>query len=345
MTQNQILCVSYFDHVIGPNTFYSSENLSKSPDAPDINRILEFNDEEGTFIFAYRKFQTVNHIFYIDSDLARGGKELIMITYMIKTAIFKDEIVDVFRYLDSKAPVLEEFATDIRNLKDLSSVLHLKKNSFSGENVLDLADESLRNCFLELFNKYFEKLTPKYKLETPLKDKRQIKKIFIIGAPKAGKTTFLKNLELIQFLNIKRNDLPSRVYEVIIENLEILKYDDNLREFECKEFENLENCVNFSQGFILLFNISEEHSILQTKEIFKIVDNTRLDLKSQLVPILIIGNKFHDKEDFDESFINTIFEIHELRELGVKVKYFPINILKEDEEVMKAMRWLIRKII
>ncbi len=60
---------------------------------------------------------------------------------------------------------------------------------------------------------------------------------------------------------------------------------------------------------------------------------------------MIIGNKFHDKEDFDESFINTTFEIHELRELGVKVKYFPINILKEDEEVMKAMRWLIRKII
>ena len=231
MTQNQILCVSYFDQVIGPNTFYSSENLSKSPDAPDINRILEFNDEEGTFIFAYRKFQTVNHIFYIESDLARGGKELIMITYMIKTAIFKDEIVDVFRYLDSKAPVLEEFATEIKKLKDLSSLLHLKKESFSGENILDLADEKLRNCFLDLFNKYFEKLTPKYKLETPIKDKRQIKKIFIIGAPKAGKTTFLKNLELIQFLNIKRNDLPSRVYEVIIENLEILNYDDNLREF------------------------------------------------------------------------------------------------------------------
>ena len=106
MSQNQILCITYFDQVIGPSTFYSNELLSASVEAPDINRILEFNDEEGTFIFAYRKFQTVNHIFYVDSDFARGGKELMMITYMIKTAIFKDEIVDVFRYLDSKAPVL-----------------------------------------------------------------------------------------------------------------------------------------------------------------------------------------------------------------------------------------------
>ena len=345
MTQNQILCVTYFDEVIGPSTLYSSVPLTENADTPDLNRILEFNDEEGTFIFAYRKFQTVNHIFYVDSKIARGGKELMMITYMIKTAIFKDEIVDVFRYLDSKAPVLVEFALEISNLNELSSTLHLKKSALSGEYVLELANEELRSKFLEIFQKYFQKLAPKYRIDTPIRDKRLLKKIFIIGAPRVGKTTFLKNIELIQFLNIKRNDLPSRIYEVVIENLEILKYDESISEFECKEFENLENCVNFSQGFILLFNLADKNSIIRTKEIFKIVDNTRLELETELAPILIIGNKFHDKEDIDQEFINKTFEINELRELGVKVKYFPINILKEDEKVMEAMRWLIRKII
>jgi len=312
---------------------------------PDLNRILEFNDEEGTFIFAYRKFQTVNHIFYMDSKLARGGKELMMITYMIKTAIFKDEIVDVFRYLDSKAPVLEEFASEIKRLNEISSVLHLKKSALSDEYVLDSANEELKRRFLEIFNKYFKKLSPKYKLETPIRDKRLIKKIFIIGASRVGKTTFLKNIELIQFLNIKRNDLPTRIYEVVIENMEILKYDKSIREFECKEFENLENCVNFSQGFILLFNLSDKNSIIQTKEIFKIVDNTRLEMETELAPILIIGNKFHDREKIDLEFIYEIFEIEELRELGIKIEYFPINILKEDEKVMEALRWLIKNIV
>ena len=97
MSQDQILCVSYFDQVIGPNTLYCNEALTEIIGAPDLDKILEFNDEEGTFIFAYRKFQTVNHIFYIDSKIARGGKDLMMITYMIRTAIFKDEIVDVFK--------------------------------------------------------------------------------------------------------------------------------------------------------------------------------------------------------------------------------------------------------
>jgi len=345
MTQNQILCVTYFDEVIGPSTLYSSEPLVESTDTPDLNRILEFNEEEGTFIFAYRKFQTVNHIFYADSEIARGGKELMMITYMIKTAIFKGEIVDVFRYLDSKAPVLEEFASELKKCNNLFSILHLKKSALTGKYVLELANEDLKSNFLMIFDKYFMKLSPKYKLETPIKDKRLIKKLFIIGAPRVGKTTFLKNIELIQFLNIKRNDLPSRIFEVVIENLEILKYDNVLSEFECKEFENLQNCVNFSQGFILLFNLSDKNSVLQTKEIFKIVDNTRLEMETDLAPILIIGNKFFDKEDITPEFVYETFEIEQLKELGIKVHYFPINILKEDEKVMEAIRWLIKKII
>lgn len=345
MTQNQILCIIYFDEIIGPSTLYSSETLAETTDSPDLNRILEFNDEEGTFIFAYRKYQTVNHIFYVDSKLARGGKDLMMITYMIKTAIFKDDIVDVFRYLDSKAPVLEDFASEIRKLNDLTSILHLKKSALTGDYVLDLADDELKKKFLKIFNIYFTKLSPKYKLETPIKDKRLIKKIFIIGASRVGKTTFLKNIELIQFLNIKRNDLPSRIFEVVIENLEILKYDKGISAFECKEFENLQNCVNFSQGFIILFNLSDKNSVIQTKEIFKIVDNTRLEMETELAPLLIIGNKFHDKEDVDPEFVYDTFEFHELKEIGVKVKYFPINILKEDEKVMEALRWLIKHII
>ena len=61
---NQILCISYFDQIIGPNRFFCSEPLKEGPDSPDLNKILEFNDEEGTFIFAFRKYQTVNHLPY-----------------------------------------------------------------------------------------------------------------------------------------------------------------------------------------------------------------------------------------------------------------------------------------
>lgn len=345
MPQNQILCVSYFDQVMGPSTLYSSEPLSESIIAPDINRILEFNDEEGTFIFAYRKFQTVNHIFYIDSNLARGGKELLMITYLIKTAIFKDEIVDVFKYLDSKEPILEEFASELKNLNKISTILHHKERVNPVENILELANEELKNSFFEIFNRYFKKLSPKYRMETPVHGKQHLKKIFILGAPKVGKTTLLKNIELIQFLNIKKNDLSTRIYEVLIDNIEILKYDKGIGEFACKEFENLEECMILAQGFILIFNISDDKSIAQTKEIYQIVKNKCLEIENVLVPVLIIGNKFHDKEGLQPDYIHKVFEIEKLKELGVKIKYYAINILNEDEKVMKGLRWLIKNII
>jgi signal recognition particle receptor subunit beta len=344
MSQEQILCVSYFDQVIGPSKLYCNEALTDVVGAPDLDRILEFNEEEGTFIFAYRKYQTVNHLFYIDSKFARGGKDLLMITYMIKTAIFKDEIVDVFKYLDSKTPILEDFAEDIKKLNELTLLLHLKK-SVTTENVLNFADEELKASFLEIYNQYFQKLTPEYRLETPIKSKKRIKKIFIIGASKTGKKTLLKNVELIQFLNIKNNDLPTRIYEVIIENLEILYFDRDKCELGCKAFDSFEDCLQHSQGLILVLKLSDENSLLETKNLYQIIENKFTEMEKELVPVLIIGNKFSYDDDDKTEFIHNTFEIENLKERGRRIKYFPINILEEDQKVMKALRWMVKNIL
>ncbi|MFW9877800.1 MAG: ADP-ribosylation factor-like protein [Candidatus Thorarchaeota archaeon] len=345
MSQDQILSVSYFDQVIGPNVFYSSEPLEDVVGAPDLDRILEFNEEEGTFIFAYRKYQTVNHLFYIDSRFARGGKELLMITFMIKTAFFKDGIVDVFKYLDSKGPILEDFAKEIKKLNDLTSLLHMKKSGMSEGNVLNYSDEKFKNAFLEIFNKYFQKLVPKYRIETPIKDKKIIKKIFIVGAPKAGKKTLQKNVEFIQFQNIKSNDLSVRILEVIIENLEILKYDEKECDFGCKGFTSFDDCLIHTQGLILIFKLSDQQSILDTKNMFQIIEDKYLEMGIDPTPVLIIGNKFDTDEDDKIEYILKIFEIEKLKEKGRRIRYFPIKILEEDQRVMKSLRWMIKNII
>ncbi|MHA2006561.1 MAG: ADP-ribosylation factor-like protein [Promethearchaeota archaeon] len=345
MSQDQILCVTYFDQVIGPNTLYCSESLEDIVGAPDLDKILEFNDEEGTFIFAYRKYQTVNHIFYIDSKLARGGRDLLMITYMIKTAIFQDEIVDVFKYLDSKSPILEDFAEEIKNLKEISSLLHMQTRMSSDRGVLNFAEDELKTDFLDIFNGFFQKLMPEYRLETPARSKKAIKKIFILGAPKAGKKTLLKNIELMQFLNIKNNDLPSRILEVLVENLEILIFDENKCEFDCKGFDSFEDCMIQSQGFILIFKTSDENSILETKNLFQVIEDKQIEMKNEPVPVLIVGNKFDVREDEKKDFIHKTFQIEELKKNGRRIRYFPIKILEEDQRVMKALRWMIKNIL
>ena len=264
---------------------------------------------------------------------------------MIKTAFFKDEIVDVFKYLDSKTPILEDFAEDIKDLNELTPLLHIKKNISTEENVLNYADKELKKTFIDIYNRYFRKLTPKYRLETPIKDKKRVKKIFIVGSPKTGKKTLLKNIELIQFLNVRNNDLPTRIYEVIIENLEILNFDQVNCDFGCKAFDSFEDCLQHSQGLILVLKLSDENSILETKNMYQVIEDKFLELEIASVPVLIIGNKFSHDDDEKKELIHKTFEIENLKEEGRKIRYFPVKVLEEDKKVMKALRWMIKNIL
>ncbi|MHA1491251.1 MAG: ADP-ribosylation factor-like protein [Promethearchaeota archaeon] len=339
--KEQILCISYFDQVIGPSLFYSSEDNLDS-DLPDINRILEFNEEEGTFIFAFRKYQTINHLFYIDSRIARGGKELLMITYMIRSAIFKNEIPDVFKYLDSKTPILEEYASKLRNIDGLIEIMHEHKDLGPKKGLLNITSPKFKNEFIKIFNFYFKQLSPHSHLDSPLRSLPTSKKIYIFGPKNSGKTTFLKNLEMIQFLNQRNNDIQTRIYEVVIDNIEILTFNKANKEFECEGKKNFTECA---QGLILIFNATEKKFIQEAKEMFKIIDNKRSEMKRETIPILIIGDKIRNKKEFGSKKIKEIFNLTELKKLGMVIRYFPINVLKEDEKIVKAIRWLIKQIV
>ena len=77
---DKFLVISYFDNIIGPNILYSNDDIKNIYDFPDLSRILDFSEKDNTFLFSYRKFQTINSVFNMNSNLARGGKELIMIS-------------------------------------------------------------------------------------------------------------------------------------------------------------------------------------------------------------------------------------------------------------------------
>jgi len=68
----KFLVLSYFDIDIEPNILYSNTDISNIYEFPDLSRILEFSEVDDTFIFSFRKFQTINAIFYMKSDIARG---------------------------------------------------------------------------------------------------------------------------------------------------------------------------------------------------------------------------------------------------------------------------------
>lgn len=348
MSSESILCISYFDTILGPNTFYCNEPLN-TDEHPDLGRILEFQEREGSFLFSFRKFQTINHIFYIDSDLARGGKELLMITYMIRAAYFKDEISDVYRYLESKIPDLEEFASELKTFDEITKILQSHKNFKIRNDLLSLASKAFRKKFLDTYNKYYIKITPKIPITSPsLISKGDLKKFYIFGPKNSGKTTLLKNLEVIQFLQYKdkakKRELTNKIYDFIIDNIELLTYECIEEDPDGKKTKLYQDCMDNAQGFILLFNANNEESINDTIEMLQLILNKCLD-KGESMPILIIGNKFHDKEAISPDFIYNNFDLDELAECGIPVKYLSMSVLSDDENIVEALHWLVKQII
>jgi len=343
--KEEILCISYFDYLIGPSTFYCNESLDDNPDYPDLHKILDFNEDEGSFIFSYRNFQTINHLFFIKSDIARGGHELLMITYIIRADYFKNEIVDVFKYLESKIPILEEYASILKGIDEFKSILHVKNKPEYQAGVLNIGSQDFKNNFLNLYDSYYEKLSLKSSTGPRTTSKQQLKKIFIVGNPSYVKNTFIENVESIEFRDQTNPGLPTRIFELIIDNMEVLTYDCIVKRFKCVQCENLGGCLQNAQGFVFIFDLTKEDSIIEASENFQSIMNSCSEIENERIPILLIGNKVQDKQAIDTDYVSKAFDFEEIEECGMKLKYYTMDVAREDQKIMKALRWAVRHMI
>jgi hypothetical protein len=156
------LVIYYFDQKKGPTMFYSSDKACFG--YLDPKRFLDVI-ESGTFILALKNYQTINHIFSIDSNLARGRQETILITYMVK----HPEMEDIFRHLKSKTLVLEEFEDELKKLEELPSLLHTLDDTSI---LYDLGTDDFNEKFLKIYEKFYKKLSLKFKILKPINELR-----------------------------------------------------------------------------------------------------------------------------------------------------------------------------
>ena len=237
---------------------------------------------------------------------------------------------------------------DRGELKEIKELLHGHKNRINQKKILNGASKRFKKEFFKLFNEYLEKMSPKLDLSSHLLDKGNLKKIYIFGPRNVGKTELVKNLEVIQFLQYKNNnmkrDLSSKIYDFIIDNIEVLTYECIDEDANKERTKLYEDCIDNAQGFILIFNASNKDTVKETIEMFQLVLN-RCQEKGDAMPILIIGNKFHDKEEITPDLILKNFDTDELAECGLLVHSYSINVLSENEKIIEAVRWLLMQII
>ncbi len=334
MLQEKYLCISYFDEYLGPNILFCTPPKPNDNDFPDLTRILEFQENEGSFVFAFRRYQSINHIFYIESPIARGGKELLMISFLLRTSFFKNELGEVFNYLNSKSEILEKFAYELKELNGFNKILHKHKKDPEEFDLVEYAKESKIELLI-LFKKYFSELAGDPEINIITKDARIKRKVFIIGPASSGKKIFLRNIEALQFYRQTEFSISTRVFGIFIENLKIPpKPIDIQAQIKSKSID----------AYIYIFRNINEAVINQVKiEINNIISLCKEN--NSPITILIIENNDGTTESLKSSEFYKNFNLTELKKEKFNLKFYSINILKEDDKILQALKWLIYKII
>ncbi|TXT58510.1 MAG: putative Small GTP-binding domain protein, Arf-domain signature [Promethearchaeota archaeon] len=339
---SEVLCISYFSSILGPRVVYCTNPEIANYKHPDLEKILEFNDKPGSFIFAGLKYQTNNFLFYIDTKEVKSGKILVMITYMIRSSFFMKQISNVFKFLESTGVLLKELGKKmVQNVEKIVSFLFDFNGSSLEENITKISESPNFTYFSELLNEYLDKISEKKDLVFSTR-KRSSKKIFIIGDRNTDtKNTFLRNLEVLQFHKQNNIDLPSRIFEVTIENMEILTYDCLRNDKFCFYCPNFKTCLENAEAFIIIFNQTNKESLLEAKSNLDLL----LEKLDHSIPVLVIGNKMQNKKNFPREMIFSEFELPQLKDSKMNIEYFSINLNTDNRKIKKALQWLIKKII
>ncbi|MCF2138896.1 MAG: hypothetical protein K9W44_02415 [Candidatus Lokiarchaeota archaeon] len=235
------VAISYFHRKIGPIVFYAfpEEILTEE----DKSRLAEFMDqiyEEGFFTHKFGNLASMNYYFEIESEWARGNKEMLMVSFVIdkiptelEEAIFKEftqefaekmkkksNLFKAFYNLDDSQvseddyPEIKEYNSDIRFwLKELYWLgideLRERTEEERWSSVMSKAEIfkvikklSKGPLALEDLQKWFNVVFPNYSLEKIINELEEQKFIFVNSI---GQDTYVLLVKEVSIMRVPPN--------------------------------------------------------------------------------------------------------------------------------------------
>ncbi|MFX1275489.1 MAG: hypothetical protein ACFFAT_10645 [Promethearchaeota archaeon] len=320
---------------MGPNILYSKSDISNIYQFPDLSRILDFSENDGTFLFSFRKFQTVNTIFNMESKIARGGKDLIMISCVIRASYFKNELTDIFQYLQSKTPILENFAKKLKELPNFNLILHKYKKNPNMEQLIKYCEEDNVD-FFSVYDYFFELIFPEAEVKIITQDINLKKKILLLGSKDSGKDTFLKTIETLQFYSQRNLDIPTRILGIIIDNIIVPKPS---------ELQKPKLNLIKAQAIIYIIRNINERTLNELDLLLEDYLTFYLNEEHDKIPFLIINNFFKGEKPLKLKEIKEkSFNFIKLKKEKIPVKYYSFNVFNENPRLLEPLKWLIKQI-
>ena len=114
---NPIIVLSFFNRKIGPSVFYSYPKNLSDEFSIVITHIMDQPLSESFFIHAFENFTSLNYYFEIYSDIARGNREMLMVS-----AIFEQQTTpEVEQHISS---LLQKFSKSLQSDKEIFTAFH-----------------------------------------------------------------------------------------------------------------------------------------------------------------------------------------------------------------------------
>ena len=135
------LVLSYFDSKIGPKVIKTVGDEILREHLKEIIQYIDYH-ENGYFIHEFRKIKSANMIFFVESPLARGTTEKVMISIVL---IDEDTDPRTFSHL------LEIFVKKFKQIKDVYKGFYLEEHNNSKGQEFLINIETLMH---DIFNKF-----------------------------------------------------------------------------------------------------------------------------------------------------------------------------------------------
>jgi hypothetical protein len=304
MKETRKLYIFYFDQVEGPKLFFSKHEVNPF-DGVILDMLLGYGGGEKPFPIAFEDFQTLNYRFYISSKFARSGFEEFMITFLVD-----EQTNENFKSLKLKSQIIQEFAHELKNLKELPKILYEKRKN--RKELEELGYNKFKNSLLDLYDKYFNLFTlpfsGKPKEETIMKLKINIPPevfIYIVHACLYRQKTLVLLRKEFTHLILEVNNLIDYIFqksftgEVVIRSKSQYKKNRQLYEGYIVMYEK--DIINETRKLLNSHQLKYETDLIRTFYNNHDNDSCVLDLKEKLEGIYILTKylfNYYERGDF-----------------------------------------------
>ncbi|NMC08337.1 MAG: GTP-binding protein [Candidatus Lokiarchaeota archaeon] len=321
------LILMHFNEQKGPIAFDAIPRAVTKDVEAALVRLFDVSENEGFFEHnskvAGQPFSCANYLFYMDSQWARGKREMAMLSLTvdddIKPMIFED--------------TLAKFATALKSIKDGYKCFYINSNK------KDPGIEKAHKLVKLLITDCYEACRRKPEAQKP-------GRMLILGLQAVGKSSIINQVTTRKYSPNIKPTLGMQIIKSAVDNFKFQIYDLGGQEKIRQGWYDKTKSVNPNAVIFVIDATATKEQLDESKfEFDRMVENFfRKDSPSKIAentPVLILGNKIDLNPSFTEKTIDTLLKP---AKAGLNYRIGLCSALNNDG-IEDNFKWLVKSFL